>query len=61
MFANLSNTENIRYVEKLEKSDIQELFTGNILALRYPGFCSEVILEAGGQLEYASPLFSRRK
>lgn len=28
-------------MEKLEKSDLQELFSGNILALRYPGFCSE--------------------
>jgi hypothetical protein len=41
VIVNASITEKIRYVEKLDKSDIQELFAGNILALRYPGFCSE--------------------
>lgn len=41
MISGTTTTEKIRYVEKLDKSDIQELFAGNILALRCPNFCSE--------------------
>jgi len=35
VIVNATTTEKIRYVEKLEKSDLQELFAGNILPLSH--------------------------